>query len=1426
MAKNKGNKKTRQAKKMERTSNTGSSSESSDNMDQDQKNTSTLEMEISDRVDSLRMLEDIRKEISKHIKTLRKMINQPVEITQFGDNIPTINGTVTLIQEEPEHEEWVELSPAQVNGKMTLSHIINIAMIQDINPLEKPKYSTEELANLMTEKGIERNKNDFKMTSRPTSPFKKGHSRAASRTASRATSRAASRATSYDSEDSNISQQRKRQLPIIYTPPSEHGDPDTKPTRQGKLAQNAFQLKDLFTSLPSTEKKKEEKKNNLSLSFEILPEPEKSKQPENPGMLKNWIKQAKKSLRKEKQRASNCNNLADYHTALQQACDKLQISTNIEDIKDIKIQIGTNLNDDKVLTQIWQQINQMASTRLPELKLIQTDEDMPKMPDHTKWQGPLMTTLQQSVDLLYLEALHKEAWQKNTTGLGLQDWMDQKGITRLIIQQGLHLDYPHIWIHHQQTSERAASFLRYQWEEQFFINKIAYEPWYEYVGRHMTIPENGTWIEAAPLQTMPKGTREQNTLQTAPGKTPKQTQGDTFGESQTQEKNQQEEVLHTPNPMQQAMMEEEEEINNFSQSLNWDYNVIDSPEQDNLLLKPWTANQDWYNYIRRSSTQTPPMNDESVQERRLIWANRKMAKGEKDSMSIKKEDFMDGGQYSHLFIPKYPCVPTQIMIDHGLTTDRTSPNVYNLWRQCYSMRQAAAHQVDKLDNAHKVDPEYQEIPWIKLLLDTQTTKTFEFDKLDIIQYNNAWRKYGNADINYLESREFYDIFIRPMERMMARNMPLSDNLYRACLSKDATEDFIIILIRMAGFAEAPVRLSSTQIIEEMSRVRHLHTRDYMRHNGRNESPIHPISQVQLKESENWTYIPVSAEETCRQTFSQNIQEIMKNENLDQQIETLHRSILQDSAIHEKTSYRKEMHCKAYKEANTEAEKWEFRNRNTITACKLIKLERSSATMWKDLESKTERKAQERFAKEIATQAVSKAQDANRTSLSDLLNYIQLWATVLISKRMELKNIRNCLHALEENNIPSFEPSTITLKKSLIDRKYKTILDISEFDLKIQTAMVFYEARLPEATTREATEYQHFISSFKQTKDTERLRNTGTYEPLPTTPIKRKTAPRHGERTRFGSNSTTGIENQNWKLQEVVHPTRPKLQRQEAIIESAQDLSPNRAENSSTDLWSDMVDQQEQEEQASKGARISKGIRDLMFMGEQRRNPFRKDNEIKPKWTSTPHKKWTGTPWDAPNWSKRYASIQEITYETDLMNPDEKLPIVDKPQHKQFHTNGMSINTTLDIKMMVDKDPMTIGIREQSSHRHNRRETTQTLYIPCEAWTDLTEAMIKIEKKKLPAAIKDYSKTHGDNIYSSPIATRSPNGTWNCLITVEIQKEQNGTERIIHITCYDHISRSTQHIRFPWIHLPIFNRYANMINKELFTYTKGKFGMRP
>jgi hypothetical protein len=113
-----------------------------------------------------------------------------------------------------------------------------------------------------------------------------------------------------------------------------------------------------------------------------------------------------------------------------------------------------------------------------------------------------------------------------------------------------------------------------------------------------------------------------------------------------------------------------------------------------------------------------------------------------------------------------------------------------------------------------------------------------------------------------------------------------------------------------------------------------------------------------------------------------------------------------------------MECQSYNEATTKAAKYEYIEK-LITACKLIKLE-SSSTMWKDLENKGERKAQEKFTIDLATQAVEKAQDANLSNLSDFLSYLQLWNLVLSAKRRELKNIRNSLNGLEETNVPSFQ----------------------------------------------------------------------------------------------------------------------------------------------------------------------------------------------------------------------------------------------------------------------------------------------------------------------------------------------------------------------------------------------------------------------
>jgi hypothetical protein len=50
------------------------------------------------------------------------------------------------------------------------------------------------------------------------------------------------------------------------------------------------------------------------------------------------------------------------------------------------------------------------------------------------------------------------------------------------------------------------------------------------------------------------------------------------------------------------------------------------------------------------------------------------------------------------------------------------------------------------------------------------------------------------------------------------------------------------------------------------------------------------------------------------------------------------------------------------------------------------------------------------------------------------------------------------------------------EKSLIDRKYGLLLNNSEFNIRAQTAMIFYEVRLPLAIAHEAEKYQEFISN--------------------------------------------------------------------------------------------------------------------------------------------------------------------------------------------------------------------------------------------------------------------------------------------------------------------------------------------------------------
>ena len=87
-----------------------------------------------------------------------------------------------------------------------------------------------------------------------------------------------------------------------------------------------------------------------------------------------------------------------------------------------------------------------------------------------------------------------------------------------------------MWYHHTTISQSLADFLKFKWEDTFFKTKIAYEPWYDIMGKTIPLPKEGTWenwITSAPLATTSifNMNYTENELLRAPPQTPRKENG-------------------------------------------------------------------------------------------------------------------------------------------------------------------------------------------------------------------------------------------------------------------------------------------------------------------------------------------------------------------------------------------------------------------------------------------------------------------------------------------------------------------------------------------------------------------------------------------------------------------------------------------------------------------------------------------------------------------------------------------------------------------------------------------------------------------------------------------------------------------------------------------------------------------------------------
>jgi hypothetical protein len=246
---------------------------------------------------------------------------------------------------------------------------------------------------------------------------------------------------------------------------------------------------------------------------------------------------------------------------------------------------------------------------------------------------------------------------------------------------------------------------------------------------------------------------------------------------------------------------------------------------------------------------------------------------------IWSDDFMPSGRFSHIYIPPYVLVPMDIQVELNVLVAPASAAYHNLWRQCYVARVRADRRLKNL--VELTTQSYKPTPWTSITLG-DSHKTFGLNPIERVQHSEAWRKYTFRQGN-LTNMQLYDWFFRPIERLVALNMPLSATFIKATRFKVSADFIFEVLWKIAGFLNPPKVLTPEEVVTEMSQVRALRVEDFKMRNSE-DRPVARMGPVTLILQTDMTYMTVvdSAVDSTTNTFME--QQLQHNGHVRQQLE--------------------------------------------------------------------------------------------------------------------------------------------------------------------------------------------------------------------------------------------------------------------------------------------------------------------------------------------------------------------------------------------------------------------------------------------------------------------------------------------------------------------------------------------------------------
>ena len=251
--------------------------------------------------------------------------------------------------------------------------------------------------------------------------------------------------------------------------------------------------------------------------------------------------------------------------------------------------------------------------------------------------------------------------------------------------------------------------------------------------------------------------------------------------------------------------------------------------------------------------------------------------------SIKPADFRKNGRYSHIYIGRQNRLPAELYRAINIHPPDNPDLNQIVWRFFYKARAEAAK--DYHIEISKEDLNLS--PWLRLLCDDTVPKTFYFDDIDKVQCIAAHKMMARkGKFEFYGPDCLYHNFVRPMERLFALDMPLSNHLASALRYKDATDDLGLFLMKLIGWNRIPFQCTATTIIEELSKIRGSYSSQFSCANPL-DSPLQLQKKVELKDSKVSRYVNEShrpATEDGRELVDRNPFQTPSTEEMDRRIE--------------------------------------------------------------------------------------------------------------------------------------------------------------------------------------------------------------------------------------------------------------------------------------------------------------------------------------------------------------------------------------------------------------------------------------------------------------------------------------------------------------------------------------------------------------